>query len=107
MLGFPTTDEQGIANGRVQYFFKSVCGSYGPNGSTSALYYLDGIGAYEVHGCIYAKYASIGGPQGKMGFPVSNEYINASGYPESDFQNGYIIWQNGTAITKYFCPPAC
>jgi uncharacterized protein with LGFP repeats len=75
VLGFPTTDEQPIGSGHVNYFASSVCGS----NSGSAIYDLSSLGAHEVHGCIYQKYLSLGGPTGVMGFPMSDEYAVAGG----------------------------
>lgn len=108
-LGFPLTDEQGIAGGRVSYFAGQGCGSStGPNGSSSAVYYASGTGAHEVQGCIYATYLSAGGPAGGLGFPVTDEFTyDGSGDRESKFQGGYITWNattGQTSMTLYGCP---
>lgn len=108
-LGFPLTDEQGIAGGRVSYFAGRGCGSStGPNGSRSAVYYTDSTLAHEVQGCIYATYLSAGGPAGALGFPVTDEFTyDGSGDRESNFQGGYITWNaatDQTAMTLYSCP---
>jgi len=53
--------------------------------------------SYETHGAIDAVYCSEGGSGGDLGFPVSDEYVNPSGYPQSDFEGGYITttdWVN-------------
>ena len=96
-LGFPTTDEQGVAGGRVSYFAGQLCGSGGPNSSGSAVYYTSSTLAHEVQGCIYQAYINFGGPASALGFPVSDEYTNSAGQRESDFQGGYIIWWNNQA----------
>jgi uncharacterized protein with LGFP repeats len=175
-LGFPLTDEQGVAGGRVSYFAGGggPCGGSGPSGSGSAVYYTFSTHAHAVQGCVYATYLRLGGPSGRLGFPVSDqntltdssgtrigwasyfqgtgcgsqtgpygstgaiyvpasnntasaghevqgcifltyaqswggaagplgfpttdEYTNNSGDPESDFQNGSIVWHNGQAL---------
>ena len=73
-LGFPTSDEQGIASGRVNYFAGTNCTSGSWQGSGSAYFYNGATGTHEVQGCIYQTYVKhLGGPGGVLGFPTSNE----------------------------------
>ncbi len=106
LLGFPTTDEMSVTGGRVSYFagHGTPCNGGGPNGSGGAIYY-NGATAdiHEVHGCIYQKYISLGGPTSKLGFPITDEYTNAANHPESDFVGGSIVYSNGTATVTYNC----
>jgi uncharacterized protein with LGFP repeats len=97
-LGWTLSDPQGIAGGAASYFTGGNCGNPGPYGSNSAVY-DSSSGAHEVQGCIYAFYITYGGggPGGSLGFPTSDEYINAAGYHESTFQNGTVTWINGQA----------
>lgn len=101
-LGFPTTDEQGIAGGRVNYFAGQVCGGAGPNNSGSAIYYTSGTGANEVQGCIYHEYwATMGGPGGALGFPTWDEQAIAGGrvsYFAGQVCNGQGPFSSGSAI---------
>jgi hypothetical protein len=98
LLGFPTSDEEGIAGGRVSYFGGGGCGSTGG----SAIFYTATTGAHQVHGCIYQAYLNAGGPGSALGFPTDDEYGIPSGR-ESDFQHGYIIYYsaNGQTVVYY------
>src|SRR5579871_4105977 len=78
VLGFPTTDEQGIAGGRVSYFQGTSCGTGGGGGGI----FDSSPGVYVVHGCIYQEYMTVqGGPSGGLNFPTSDEQnvYNSSG----------------------------
>ena len=113
LLGYPVSDLTNLYNsggsftGWVSYFAGQHCGSGGPDGSGSAIYTpttSNTVGAsHEVHGCIYDAYQKAGGPTGGLGFPVSDEYTNGSGYRESDFQGGYITWNGQANVHFYGC----
>jgi beta-N-acetylhexosaminidase len=56
-------------------------------------------GARGVHGSIAARYRSLSGAAGGLGFPTSDEYSTADGR-RSDFEHGSISWNRTTgAIT--------
>ena len=57
--------------------------------------------SYETHGAIDAVYCAEGGSGGRLGFPVSDEYVNPSGYPQSDFEGGYITTTDGVNYYAY------
>jgi len=57
--------------------------------------------SYETHGAIDAVYCVEGGSGGDLGFPVSDEYVNPSGYPQSDFEGGYITTTDGVNYYVY------
>ena len=57
--------------------------------------------SYETHGAIDAIYCAEGGSGGDLGFPVSDEYVNPSGYPQSDFEGGYITTTDGVTYEAY------
>lgn len=109
LLGAPLSEETPIAGGAVSYFAEQVCaGGYtipdAQNGgagivSGSAIYWSAQSNAHEVHGCIYQKYTSSGGPGGPLGFPLSDEYAIVDGR-QSDFQNGYITFDNSTGQSE-------
>ncbi|GAI93272.1 unnamed protein product, partial [marine sediment metagenome] len=42
--------------------------------------------AFETHGAIDSVYMQMGGSDSWLGFPVKDEYNNAFGYPQSDFE---------------------
>ena len=103
-LAFPVSDDTSIAGGTATYFSaNAACGTPGPSNSDGAIYWSSFDGAHEVHGCIYAAYVGTGGPNGVLGFPTSDQYTNARGNFESDFDNGYIEWVNGQAIVHNGC----
>ena len=117
-LGYPVSDENKITNssgsvvGWVSYFLGHPCNSGShPYGSGSAIYVPESnataSGGFEVRGCIYDTYLAYGGPTGRLGFPVTDEYTNSAGEPESNFQGGYIIWTaSGASVTFYPCGAA-
>ena len=57
--------------------------------------------AFETHGAIDDVYLSEGGSGGRLGFPVSDEYVNPSGYAQSDFEGGYITTTDGVNYYVY------
>lgn len=87
VLGYPTTDESGPPDGigRFNHFRKgSIDGS---------IYWRDGKGAFEVHGAIRDKWASMGWEGSLLGYPV----IDESGTPDgrgryNHFDGGSIYW---------------
>ena len=79
-LGFPSSDELGIAGGRVSYFYGHLCGARGPSNSGSAIYWTSTTGAHSVDGCIYNKYWNFGGPNSGLNFPTSDEQTLSGGW---------------------------
>jgi len=57
--------------------------------------------SFEVHGCIYKLYKSMGGTTSWLGFPISDEYDVAGGR-RSDFENGYILWDGQTRVCQAY-----
>jgi hypothetical protein len=57
--------------------------------------------AFEVHGCMFNLYQSLGGTGSWLGFPVSDEY-DVPGGRRSDFENGYIFWNAQTRVCQAF-----
>jgi uncharacterized protein with LGFP repeats len=92
VLGFPTTNELGIAGGRVSYFYGNLCGGRGPNNSGNAIYWSSTTGAHSVGGCIYNYYwHDLGGPGGNanfnLGFPTSDVQTIPGGYVSYFYNN--------------------
>jgi hypothetical protein len=56
---------------------------------------------FEVHGCIFKLYQSLGGTGSWLGFPISDEY-DVPGGRRSDFENGYVVWDAQTRICRAF-----
>jgi LGFP repeat len=60
------------------------------NGS---IYYSESHGAFEVHGDIFAKWASFGWEQGFLGFPLTDESTAPDGIGRyNHFEGGSIYW---------------
>lgn len=57
--------------------------------------------AFETHGPLDQFYAQNYGSGSWLGFPVNNQYINPSGYPECVFEGGYITTTNGTTYQAF------
>lgn len=51
--------------------------------------------SYVVWGKIRDKWNELGGSQGKLGYPTSDETINADGSKQSTFEHGVITWKEG------------
>jgi LGFP repeat len=58
--------------------------------------------AFEVHGCIFKLYQSLGGTGSWLGFPISDEYdeYDVEGGRRSDFENGFIFWNAQTRVCQ-------
>jgi len=95
-LGLPTTDEKEVVvstlifTGRYSEFEGGI------------IHWIRELNQVWVIGLnqpdakkIMAKYYSEGGSGGWLGFPVSNDYINPSGYLQCDFEGGYIATTDG------------
>jgi N-acetyl-anhydromuramyl-L-alanine amidase AmpD len=89
VLGYPTTDETGTPDGigRFNHFRKGT--------DEGSIYWTPTTGAWEVHGQIRNKWASLGWETSALGYPVSDEYAVAVGR-ESEFQKGYITYNATT-----------
>lgn len=57
--------------------------------------------SFEVSGCMYKLYASIGGTASWLGFPVKDGYA-ATGGARQDFEGGYILWDSQTYNCRAF-----
>jgi hypothetical protein len=57
--------------------------------------------SFEVHGCIFRLYRSIGGSNSWLGFPISDEY-DVPGGRRSDFEGGYVLWNAQTRRCEAF-----
>ncbi len=55
--------------------------------------------AHEVHGAIYAQWASLGWERSGLGYPITDEYAIPGGRG-NDFVHGTITWQASTNTTQ-------
>jgi uncharacterized protein with LGFP repeats len=53
--------------------------------------------AYVVWGLIRDKWNELGGSQGKLGYPTSDEMDTPDGLKKSTFEHGTITWKPGDA----------
>jgi hypothetical protein len=88
VIGPPITEERTTPDGVGRY-------SVFERGS---IYWTPSLGAFEVHGRIRDAWAAEGWETGRLGYPISDEYVVAGGR-RSDFQHGYIQWESATNTT--------
>lgn len=84
-LGFPSTDELGTPDGRGRF-------NHFERGS---IYWTPQTGAFEVHGAIRDKWASLGWERSWLRYPTSDERAAPGGARVSEFQGGVIVWTPG------------
>ncbi|OPC76483.1 hypothetical protein B4N89_46475 [Embleya scabrispora] len=99
-LGFPTTDITDTPTKPGAYTHFRTPGTSADNGS---VYTTPGAGAHAVWGNIRNRWAELGWEQGYLGFPTSDEY-DVTGGRRSDFQGGYVRWNNITGATVDHLP---
>jgi hypothetical protein len=51
--------------------------------------------AFEVSGCMYKLYASLGGTKSWLGFPTGDGHENPTG-ARQEFEGGYVLWDSKT-----------
>ncbi len=54
------------------------------------IYFKAGIGAFEIHGPVYAFFLSLKGAAGPLGFPTSNVKTRSDGSTASRFEHGKV-----------------
>ncbi|HEX4948318.1 MAG TPA: M4 family metallopeptidase [Blastocatellia bacterium] len=81
-LGFPLTDERTTPDGIGRY-------NHFQGGS---IYWTPATGAWEVHGAIRDKWASLGWERSALKYPVSDEQAWGTTGRVSYFQGGRIYW---------------
>ncbi|MCT1412421.1 alpha/beta hydrolase-fold protein [Corynebacterium sanguinis] len=85
IIGSCVNNEYDIADGKAEDF----------RGGTA--YWTPDTGAHALFGAILAKYNSLGGPQGWLGFPKTGEMTTPDGVGRYvHFQNGSIYWTPST-----------
>jgi uncharacterized protein with LGFP repeats len=81
-LGFPVTDEVGVAGGSRSTF------------TVGSVFWSGATGTHLVWGAILAKYEALGGPA-FLGFPVTDE-VGVAGGSRSAFARGSVFWSGAT-----------
>jgi hypothetical protein len=57
--------------------------------------------SFEVSGCMFKLYSSIGGTGSWLGFPVKDGYVITTG-ARQDFEGGYILWDSKTYVCQAY-----
>jgi hypothetical protein len=103
-FGYPETDELATANGHGRYnTFRAV----NVNGTEeSSIYWSPETGAHAVYGEIRRKWGSMNWEQGRLGYPLSEEF-DSNTFRRVNFQNGYIRWSRalGAQFIAIDVPP--
>jgi len=95
--GFPKTDELGIlrpgGGGELGRYSRFAGGTF---------FWSAGTGAHVVYGAIADFYRTAGGPQGRLGFPTSDELDlpDAPGARYNTFEHGAIVWYPDTGAME-------
>ena len=80
-VGWPTSDDRAVNGGHVTHF------------QGASILWSPATGAREVHGDIRQKYLDLGGPDGFLGFPLTDETAAPDGYGRfNHFQGGSVYW---------------
>ena len=101
-LGLPSSDEREAPQSGAAGFDTTgvVCDFEGGHLYWHRTGALDNQ-AFETHGSIDNVYTHIEGSASWLGFPVKDEYNNAFGYPQSDFEGGYITTTDGVSYQAF------
>jgi uncharacterized protein with LGFP repeats len=71
-------------------------GGRGTQFTNGWIYWSAATGTHPVHGAIVNRYQSLGGPDGYLGFPTSDEIEAPGGGVYQTFQGGAIYWSQAT-----------
>lgn len=80
-LGYPVTDELSYPNGGLAQAYQR-----------GSIYWTEATGAHATSGPIRAAWATLGFENGKLGYPVTDEYATANGGSAQGFHGGTISW---------------
>ncbi|MER5931558.1 FG-GAP-like repeat-containing protein [Streptomyces sp. NPDC002054] len=99
-LGYPTTDETNLTDGKGRYnHFRKR----GQTADSASIYWTSATGAHPVYGQIRAKWIALGAEKSTLGYPKSDEYEVAAG-PRADFTGGYIRYNRTTGVATNYSP---
>jgi hypothetical protein len=87
-LGYPTSDEIPDGRGGVYQTYQH-----------GAIIYAPGYGTFISLGAIRSSWLATGGVNGRLGYPMSNEYAAGNGVTAQNFQGGRITWVATRGIT--------
>ena len=67
-----------------------------------SIYWTPDTGANSVDGAIRDEWASLGWERSLLGYPLTDEYVNADGFAVNNFQNGSIVYRGDVGIHLSF-----
>jgi hypothetical protein len=88
VLGLPTTDETGTADGRFNHF---VFGS---------IYWTTSTGPMMVRGAVRDVWASQGWERGPLRYPVEDQYQMRTSSPATDPETFWCLFENGAILSS-------
>ena len=88
-IGLPVTDELGTPDG---------VGRYNHFAGGASIYWMPNTGPKLIRGAIRGAWANTGWETGYLGYPISDEIPLSDGRAYSDFQDGVLYWEGGTAF---------
>jgi hypothetical protein len=91
VTGAPVGDETVTSDGRGR--FNQMQNGY--------IYWTPTTGAHEIYGNILLHWTGLGTEKSWLGYPITGE-LGISGGRMNSFENGQIIWRNGTATAVSF-----
>ncbi len=95
VLGYPTTDESTTPDGIGRYNQFRL----------GSIYWHPATGAHDVQGRITEAWALLAWERDFLGYPISDQIIDAAGVARSRFQGGWISWDSGTdELRRVRCP---
>jgi len=60
---------------------------------------------FATYGSICRKYQELGALNSDLGFPVMDQYQSVTGWPQGEFEGGYIATAGGHSFTAFTYPP--
>ncbi|POH69717.1 hypothetical protein C3B59_05055 [Cryobacterium zongtaii] len=84
-LGYPVGEDTAMGAGSGQAF------------KTGSLYWSAATGVQQASGAIGQHYVALGGPAGRLGFPVAGEIPSGNGDSSQKFQGGTVYWSSSRA----------
>ena len=102
--GFPTTNELRVlrpSSGGALAGDAREIGRYS-RFANATIYWSPATGAHVVYGGIAQYYSTVGGPQGRLGFPTSDEadLPGAPGARYNTFEHGWVMWYPDTGAVE-------
>jgi len=79
-------------------------GGFGQRFAHGWLYWSNATGFRTTGGVVAASYATLGGPDGVLGYPIAAQRDEPGGGVSQEFQNGWLIWSPSSGIDRIARP---